>query len=139
LRRIFWLFFPLLLFADASIEQRIYRSIFEALFPTKQTLRLWSDDRKKIRQIRLIGEPAVTFVDDPEKADILLVFHRTDVGGHQPVLIGRYSLLRVYKDRVVAGFYWKKGRPHLIFFDRGLRRYGMKLPSRLTPYLETAP
>jgi len=136
LKIFFLLLVPLLQFAGDSIEKRIYQEIFQALFPTSQTLRVWTDSKERVDQIRYTGKPEVRFVPDPAKADILLVFNRTDIGGDRPVLIGRYSLLKVYGDRVVAGFYWKKGRPHLIFFEKGLKRYRILLPERFSKYLE---
>jgi hypothetical protein len=136
MKKVAWiLLLPLLLFALSTdeIEKKIYRQIFDALFPNR-VVKIWTDRPDKIPLFTSLGE--VRLVQTPMEADTLLIFERLSQPGEQPVIVGRYGLIRHYGNRVVAGFYWKKGRPHIIFWENGLRHYGITLPPPLHRYLE---
>ncbi len=125
---------PVLLVASMlSFEQKIYRGIFDALYPHK-SVRVWVDDSLKRRFFEKLG-PRIELVDDRKKADLLILFFTKDDKSGKPVVVGRHALLQRYKERCVVGFYWKKGRPHLIFCRPNLRRFGLPVPEAYDKYM----
>ncbi len=136
MRKLFiFLVLSVVLFASAlEIEQKIYSAIIKALFPMKQTVRIWTDDRSKERFLKNIE--GVKLVEDPDRADFLIVSYRKDVDANGMLFVTNYHLLKYYENKAVGGFYWQKGRPNIVFLRPNLQKYRVQLPRSLRQYEE---
>ena len=126
---------PLLLQASQlSYEAKIYRLTASVLFPNKKIIYVWTDSDKNSKVLRQI--PTVKQVEEIEKADILFVTHRTDISSKTMKFVTSYKLLKRYKASAIGGFYWKKGRPNILFLDSSVKKYNVKLPESMHKYIE---
>ena len=127
--------FPLELMAShINAEQKIYTAVFHELLPDKNIIKIWTDDKEKERTLQML--PFVKFVKNKQDADILLIDHTEGIGTHKMKFVGSYSLLKAYKNDALGGFYWKKGRPNLLFLRDNLEKRKIQLSPRLQKYIE---
>ena len=117
-----------------TYEIKIYSTIFKALFPNKTTVYVWSDCDKKSDILHKIYN--VRAVNSIEDADILLLSKSKNITSKKMKFVTNYKLLKHYKKSVIGGFYWKKGRPNIIFLRRNLQKYHIKLPQSMQDYVE---
>ena len=52
-----------------------------------------------------------------------------------PILVLDYDLLEIYENAVVA-FFWKKGRPNIVFLKKRLEKFNIVLPESYKIYEE---
>ncbi len=137
MRIVLFLILSVLLFASTDkIEREIFSTIIDGLYPHKQSVRVWSDDPKT--KALLVSIVKVSLVDHPEEAEILFL-KRTHSSLPKNALLFAidYRVLKAYKERVVGGFYWRKGRPNLIFFKQELHLHHIELPEEMQAYVES--
>jgi len=120
--------------SQANYEAKIYNAIFNALFPAKRTIYVWSDSKQKSDILRQIS--ATQSVDSKEDADILLLSKTKNIDTKTMKFVTNYQLLKHYKKSAVGGFYWKKGRPNIIFLKKNLDKYHISLPQSMQEYVE---
>jgi len=130
----FVLFSTQLFGASISAEQKIYRSIFHGLFPNKSVVKVWVDDKDKAK--RLQGMRDVRIVTSQKEADMLLLAKNFNIRSNKIIFVSSYPLLKRYKDVAIGGFYWKKGRPNLLFLRKNLQKRGIELPQPLQKYID---
>jgi hypothetical protein len=129
-----FLFSGLLLANNTNYEMKIYSVILHALFPAKKTVKVWSDNAKQLQQLSHL--PIVTPVKKQKNADILLLTTRPDIKSEIPKFICNYKLLKKYKTSAIGGFYWQKGRPNILFLEKNLKKYHIKLSDSMQEYIE---
>lgn len=86
----------------------------------------------------LASIPKVSLVDSPQKAEILFL-KRTHASLPENALLFAidYRVLKAYREKVIGGFYWQKGRPNLIFFKQELHLHHITLPRQMQAYVES--
>lgn len=130
----FLVLLPVLLWSESS-DTILYREILEGLFPQKKTIKIYIDDVKKAKILKETGLP-IKLVPYPQEADLLMISEKIGIPADKPIFAGTYRILVIYPNRAIGGFYWKKGRPTLIFSEKSLHRYHFKLPKKFEKYME---
>lgn len=121
--------------SSLEIEKGIYQTILRALFPSKNIIRVWSDEASKKSLFSSID--GVRLVKNRKDADILMLFHTYDIKqSDKAVFANGYLVLQRSKGNAVGGFYWQKGRPNLVFVKNKLQEFGIVLPKNLRGYIE---
>ena len=133
--RLIWLIIvPLWLLANSS-EVAIYKEILQSLFPKSRTITIYVDDKAELENLEKTGL-SIRFTDDIAKARLLWLKYAHANIGDVPIFATHYSIIRKYPKRVIGGFYWKKGRPTIIFYKQRLLRYGFPIDKNIQPFLE---
>ncbi|QOP44816.1 hypothetical protein [Sulfurimonas paralvinellae] len=130
----FILFSELLLANNLNYEMKIYDTIFHALFPTKKRVKVWSDNTEKLQQLAKLA--IISPVKQQKNADILLLTNLSDIQNETPKFVCDYKLLKNYRTSAIGGFYWQKGRPNIIFLEKNLKKFHIKLPASMQEYIE---
>ena len=116
-------------------EVKIYDAILSALFPKKSTIVIWTDNHERDTVLYKLHNIRITYV--MENADLLLIGSKnTHLHNSMMKFVTSYKLLKRYEKSAIGGFYWKKGRPNIIFLQKNLQKYNIKLPSSLSEYIE---
>ncbi len=116
-------------------ERRIYRTILTAIFPDKQIIHVWLDNPKKREIFEKIDR--VKVVKNHKDADILILYKSFDIPTDDKIVFADgYLVFEHYKNKLVGGFYWQKGRPNLVFIKKNLKSHDIKLPESLREYIE---
>ncbi len=124
------------LFASAIDKERsIYRAILNAIFPDKKVIYVWLDNPKRKEIFKKIDR--VRVVDDQDRADILILYNTFDVPVDNKIIFADgYLVFEHFKDKLIGGFYWQKGRPNLVFLKKNLKDHNITLPPSLKDYIE---
>ena len=118
-----------------KIEQKIFQTIIEGLFPHKRVVNVWSDDPQKKSLLASIAK--VSIVAKPEDADILFLKKiHAKLPKKALIFAVDYRTLKAYREKAVGGFYWQKGRPNLVFFNRELHSRHIRLPKEMHKYID---
>ncbi len=121
--------------SPAEKERNIYRTILNAIFPDKTVIHVWLDNPKKREIFEKIKR--VKVVKDHDKADILILYKSFDVPSNNKIIFADgYLVFEHFKNRLVGGFYWQKGRPNLVFIKKNLKDHNISLPPTLKEYIE---
>jgi len=120
--------------SNLEIEKKIYKTIIYSLFPHKEIIKVWSDDKRK--KSFLISIQNITIVKNPKNADILIINKPLKHIPNKIIFITNYPILKKYKDIAIGGFYWQKGRPNIIFLEKNLKRFHLNLPQSMQEYIE---
>ncbi len=116
-------------------ERSIYRTILNAIFPDKEVIHVWLDNPKKRAIFEKIKR--VEVVNDHKRADILILYNSFDVPADNKIIFADgYLVFEHFKNRLVGGFYWQKGRPNLVFIKKNLKDHNISLPPTLKEYIE---
>ena len=79
----------------------------------------------------------IHIVDDCKEADLVILSTNKDIPKecNQKILFGtRYSHLK--NKNVVGAFFWQKGRPNILFYQKRLQMYNVKLEPSFNKYIE---
>jgi len=126
-----------ILFASSNaVEAKIYDSIFSAIFPHKNIVRVWVDKESKKTVLERIKN--IKVVTSSLEADICLVFKSKNIETNKVIFVGSYALLKYYKESTIGGFFWQKGRPNILFLKNNLDKYNVKLPAKFSKYVESS-
>ncbi len=121
--------------SPAGKERSIYRTILNAIFPDKAVIHVWLDNPKKRAIFEKIRR--VKVVKDHKRADILILYNSFDVPADNKIIFADgYLVFEHFKNRLVGGFYWQKGRPNLVFIKKNLKDHNISLPPTLKEYIE---
>ena len=125
-----------LLFASVmQTERKIYDVIVHAVFPHHdKPIHLWSDSDKLKNELKALSD--VVVVDKVDQADIAIITQKLPKHCHCLPFVTSYRLLKKYKDRVIGGFFWQKGRPNILFLQGNLQKEGVKLPQSMQQFVE---
>jgi len=134
LKKILLLLCASLLFANSiQLENKIFCTILQALFPNKSVIKVYTNypNIKKLstqsEKIRLVSK---------KDADIIILDYGEKLQTDKPVFVRKYSLLKRYKSSAIGGFYWQKGRPNIIFLRPNLQKHNLSLPETFNDYIE---
>ncbi len=138
MKKIIFLLLALTIVSWASAlqtQREIYKTILSAIFPNKHTVYIWLDDPSKrdifskLRNIKI--------VTNRENADILIVYHTFDINAtDKKIFADGYLVFKHYKEKIIGGFYWQKGRPNLVFIRKNLEDFNITLPKNLKEFIE---
>ncbi|BBG66188.1 hypothetical protein NNO_1485 [Hydrogenimonas sp.] len=116
-------------------EIHIYSTILNAIFPNKKVIYVWLDNPAKRKIFQKIK--GVRVVKNHNKADILILYKSFDVPTDDKIIFADgYLVFEHFKNRLVGGFYWQKGRPNLVFIKKNLKDHNISLPANLKDYIE---
>ncbi len=80
---------------------------------------------------------SINIVTDCDKADIILLSttKKIPLKCNQKLLFGsRYSHLK--NQNVIGSFFWQKGRPNILFYEKRLQEHNIKLSPSFDKYIE---
>ena len=126
----------LLFSSEADIEKKIYTLIIHSVFPTKQEIKIWTDDSKKMSLLNKIS--SVKLIKDPGNADLLIVKNSLKTPSQALIFTSTYRALEHHEDKAIGGFYWQKGRPNILFLEPNLKKHHIILPNSMDEYLESS-
>ena len=116
-----------------EVENEIYENIITNLFPKKK-VKVWTDNSKISYVFGKYSKKLV--VVDKNNADIYILSYKEDIPNNKIVLTTNYKLLKEIKNSIGA-FYWKKGRPNIVFIEDRLKRKHILLPSKYNDFIES--
>lgn len=125
----------LFLYADSSsIDKKIYSTILRSIFPKKETIYVYTDSQEKKQ---LFSQIKNIFLVDKENADIFIIgkINHEFTNKNEIIFVDNYHAFKNYKDIAIGGFYWKKGRPNLVFIKENLQKHDIKLPAKMKKYI----
>ena len=129
------LFLPLLLIASQKeYEVKILFAITDALFPNSNVVKVWTDTKENVLFLQNVKK--VQTVSTIEESDLLFISKNNDIQSDKMKFVTSYQLLKRYKKSALGGFYWKKGRPNILFIKENLLKYKKKLPESMDKYIE---
>ena len=121
--------------ASNDISTKIVATLLEQLVGDKY--KVWLDthiDKKPI----IINIKQLNTTKYCEDSSILLLYSDIPVDNkckNKIILVLDYALLHKYTNAVCA-FYWKKGRPNIIFLRSRLKQHNIKLSESYDKYIE---
>jgi hypothetical protein len=116
-----------------KIEKEIYSLVLDGLF-SKNIVKVWCDDKNK--NLIFNNMKKVIIVNTKNEADILMIYNTYELETKKMIFVGKYRLLKEYKNNAIGGFYWQKGRPNLIILNKNLDYYKLKVSNELLDYVE---
>ena len=131
-----FLIFNISIFASLVETQKdIYKTILYAIFPQKNTIKIWVDDKKLANLLNHMKR--VKIIDEYNKADILILKNRDDIDPKDKrIFVDGYRMFKKYKNVALGGFYWQKGRPNVILLKKNLNRFAITLPKSFETFIE---
>lgn len=87
---------------------------------------------------KFLAKERLNRVGSCEKASILIMTHERDIPEtcrKKPIVVLDYALLKKY-ETALAAFFWKKGRPNIVFVDERIRSFNVSLPQSYEIYVE---
>ncbi|MEA3330063.1 MAG: hypothetical protein U9Q29_00010 [Campylobacterota bacterium] len=127
-----------LLFASNSSDElklKILKNIISGIENSKP-MTVWSDDEEIMSAFYLSKKFVV--VDRYEDAKMIILSKKSNLpkrrrGKH--IFVLDYNLLYEIPESIGA-FFWKKGRPNIVFLKSRIEEQSLKLSANLKPYLE---
>ncbi len=118
-----------------ALKARILNTIISGVEHTK-VLKIWSDN-KKITEA-LYNMKKYKIVLTCKEADIIILEKKENLSSlclNRNIFVLNYNLLTEIPQSFGA-FFWKKGRPNIVFIESRLEKRGLHLSNKLTPYIE---
>ena len=119
--------FPILLFSISS-EAKIIKLIFNSVFPID--LVVYTNEKEKLV---ILEEAEIDFTSKCEDATLFYSSENKIVCEDKPFFTSKYKTLKENKNAIGA-FYWKKGRPNIIFVKSRLEYFELQLPQKFKKY-----
>jgi len=137
MRNIFTLFILLgtLLHANNNYELKLYEKILPVIFKEK-TLNVYADAKSKEL---LKHSDKFKILQNCDEDTIVLITDKSsfipDLCKDKPIFATSYSL---YKNNTnsFGAFYWRKGRPQIIFKNEAIKQFNLKIPKNLQKYIK---
>ena len=79
----------------------------------------------------------VIIVKTPQEADFLIIKHSLNIKSNGLKFANSYKILKYYRESVIGGFYWQKGRPNILFLEKNLEHNHLILPESMQEYIES--
>jgi sugar-specific transcriptional regulator TrmB len=122
------------LFANSSeIETKIYEKIISN-FDKNSEIKVYSNDKNILNEIKKYSKKLVVSNKKDSKVYIL----STNIGNipdDKLVIVTNYELLKEIKNSLAA-FYWKKGRPNILFIKDRIKKRNLFLNKEYDKYSE---
>ncbi|HIP13235.1 MAG TPA: hypothetical protein EYG97_04480 [Arcobacter sp.] len=114
------------------ISTKIISKIISAIH---SDAKIWIDNKEDY--LNIIDIEKLNIVSNCYIADVFIT--KGDVSlpsncKNKPTLVFDYDLLYTNKNSVSA-FFWKKGRPHIVFVKERLDKFNITIPSKYNSYL----
>ncbi len=120
--------------ADMQYELKIYATLLHNLFPKKQSIKVWSDDEQKEEMLSKLSN--IQIVKKIKNADILIVEKNKKLPKRKLIFTINYLIFKYYEKSAIGGFYWKAGRPNILFLRQNLAKHHIKLPAEFNEFME---
>lgn len=136
--KFFSLFLVLYSLLNASEEEtatKIIQNLIEVI--DKQNAKVWINSY----DMKLIGAEGLkkfNLVKSCKEAKVLILSTVVVVPKecqNKPILVLDYDLLTRYNNAVSA-FFWKKGRPNIVFISDRVKKFSISLPPSYSKYVE---
>ena len=124
----------LLLASDMQYELKIYATLLHNIFPKKQSIKVWSDDAKKEKMLATLS--GIKIVKNIKNANILIVKKSRKLPKKKLIFAINYLIFKYYEKDAIGGFYWKEGRPNILFLQQNLAKHHIKLPKEFNEFVE---
>lgn len=113
---------------SASSESKIIKLIFDSLYGGDVSI--YTKDSKKVD---IINEAGFKLVDSCSQADIVYSSKKLKGCNNKPLFTDNFKVFSKNKNAIGA-FYWKKGRPNILFLKPRLDKFNLTLPLKLKKY-----
>jgi hypothetical protein len=122
------------LFANSSeIEVKIYENILSN-FNTNSKIKVYSDNKNISNIIKMYSNKLE--ISNKIDAKFYILSSKIDsLSSDKIVIVTSYNLLKDMKSSIGA-FYWKKGRPNILFIQERLKNKNLILNSSYNKYIE---
>jgi hypothetical protein len=122
------------LFANSSeIEVKIYENILSN-FNTNSKIKVYSDNKNISNIIKMYSNKLE--ISNKIDAKFYILSSKIDsLSSDKIVIVTSYNLLKDMKNSIGA-FYWKKGRPNILFIQERLENKNLILNSSYNKYIE---
>ena len=80
--------------SNIQVEQKIYNTILDAVFPDNDHIYVWTDVPTKAKLLESIVN--VKIVDTPEEADFLILNHTRNIKTNALKFASSYKMLKYY-------------------------------------------
>lgn len=121
--------------SNSELRLKILKNIISGIENSKP-MRLWSDDKEIMDAFSLSKNFVV--VDRYEDAKMIILSKKSNLPNKvrsKHIFVLDYDLLYQIPESIGA-FFWKKGRPNIVFIKPRLEEHSLKLSANLKPYLE---
>ena len=115
-------------------ELKIYKTLLNNIFSKNQLIKVWSDSVEKKKILSHLHK--IKIVDNINDADILIVENQKNLPPNKIIFATNYLILKNYKKEAIGGFYWKKGRPNILFLKSNLVHHHIHLPASFNDFIE---
>jgi len=133
-----FLFSITLLFAgtgDENLKIKILKKIVSGIH-NSDSMKLWSDDYHILKAFSDDDVYHVTM--KCESADIIILKEKENLPSycvHQHIFVLSYKLLNDIP-KSFGAFFWKKGRPNIVFIEPRVKENSLELSIEMKPYVE---
>ncbi len=126
---LFFIFLFISILFSASSESKIISLIFNSLFKGKEIL-IYTNSKEKQK---IITEAGFIYTYSCKEASIAYISDYSEECKNKPFFTDNY---RSFKENpnAIGAFYWKKGRPNILFLKPRLKSFNLKLPNQLVKY-----
>ncbi len=128
-----------LLFAgsgDDNLKIKILQKIVTGI-ENSENMKIWSDNIQIKEAFHAAGRHEVT--SECQNADILILQSKENLPSEckkHHVFVLSYKLLNDIPESFGA-FFWKKGRPNIVFIEPRVKKNSLELSVEMEPYIET--
>jgi hypothetical protein len=120
--------------ASSDISTKITQSILSAISIDKY--KVWIDTGYDIDEF--IDKRKFNTVQDCKKADVLILADAINISKecmNKVSIVFDYDLLNKHEN-AVGTFFWKKGRPNIVFVKDRIEKFNIVLPESYIKYIE---
>ncbi len=121
--------------ASNDISTKIVATLLKQLAGNKY--KVWLNTHTDKNPIT-INKKHLNIINNCEDASVLLLYSDISIDNkckNKIILVLDYTLLHKYTNAVGA-FYWKKGRPNIVFIRSRLKQHNIKLSESYDKYIE---
>ncbi len=121
--------------SEKAYATKIIKNIVEVMDKPNTTVWIDNDDSDVMGSLEL---RELNVVKTCKKAKVLILSSDQNIPKQcsaKPILVLEYNLLLKY-DNAVSAFFWKKGRPNIVFISDRIKHFSISLPSSYDKYIE---
>lgn len=122
-----------ILYAWENYELKLFEKVFPLIF-NKDQIAIYM--QPKYQYIFNKKSRVITISSRCEDADILFIDNDKELSSgckEKPYFLTSYDQFKE-NDHAIGVFYWKKGRPQLLFSKKRVQKYNLQLPAILEKY-----
>lgn len=137
MKRIFLLFIlsVISIYADGNYELKLYEKLLPAIF-TQHPINIYTDEKSK----ELLQESDKFNILKKCHEDVVLLISQNNDSipntyKNKPIFATSYKLYKNNPNSFGA-FYWRKGRPQIIFKKTAIEQFQLTMPNSLQKYIK---